>query len=219
MNEPKDSVPIPEPITNPITSPKQPGYSALVEMWVEIRNHRYDVTQLSADWILLKEELRLPPCDGRLFVCVEKKCAAQHVRFPDGIGTDEAGKAKIAAVPIAGKYNVGGRTMTAIRWFRNGDHYQDDVFRKYENGQLPTEAREGAKVRYFRHPLIRGENICHHCGFDLKSHGWIDGTISGQEGESYVVCPGDWILAPSEMSERIIPVKPFVFGQLVTSIS
>lgn len=39
--------------------------------------------------------------------------------------------------------------VQADRWFKNGDHPQDDVFRPFEDtGLLPLAPREGGVVRY-----------------------------------------------------------------------
>jgi hypothetical protein len=80
--------------------------------------------------------------------------------------------------------------LEAVRWFKNGDHPQDDVYRPFEDtGQIPTEPREGKIVLYFRHPNISGNNMCCKCGTLVHHHGWID---SGGPGQT--VCPGDYIL-------------------------
>jgi len=95
--------------------------------------------------------------------------------------------------------------IDAHRWFKNGDHPEDDVMRPFEDtGKIPTEPREGAIVRYFRHPNIPDGRPCNHCGYIMKWHGWID-TLEG----GHNVCPGDWIITGVK-GERY-PCKPDIF--------
>lgn len=80
--------------------------------------------------------------------------------------------------------------IEATRWERNGDHPQDEVFQPFEDtGKTPTEPREGAVVRYYRHPSVDGSRACDHCKHTMHNHGWID-TMEG----GHIVCPGDWII-------------------------
>lgn len=80
--------------------------------------------------------------------------------------------------------------VEAARWFKNGDHPQDNVFRPFEDtGKIPIEPREGEIVRYFRNPNVRGFIVCHHCKNTMHDHGWID-TLEG----GHTVCPGDWVI-------------------------
>ena len=84
-----------------------------------------------------------------------------------------------------------GFVIEASRWYQNGDHPLDNVFRPYEDtGAIPTEPREGAIVRYFRRPEpMFGSGInCWKCGRPFHDHGWID---NGGEGQK--VCPGDYV--------------------------
>lgn len=95
--------------------------------------------------------------------------------------------------------------ITANRWFRNGDHPDDDVLRPFEDtGKIPTEPREGAAVRYFRHPQVSGEDRCRHCSNIMHIHGWID-TLEG----GHIVCPGDWII--TGVKNEKYPCKPDIF--------
>ena len=83
--------------------------------------------------------------------------------------------------------------VDAVRWFKNGDHPKDDVWRVFEDtGLKPTEPREGAVVRYYRHPAFDGREPCQHCRQPLSVHGFLD---TGGYGER--VCPGDWIVTES----------------------
>lgn len=96
-------------------------------------------------------------------------------------------------------------TIEATQWFKNGDHPKDDCFRPYEDtGAIPTEAREGAIVRYYRHPRVSGNKPCEHCKFIMHLHGWID-TLEG----GHVVCPGDWII--TGVKGENYPCKPDIF--------
>jgi hypothetical protein len=94
-----------------------------------------------------------------------------------------------------------GEIIEAVRWFENGDHPNDDVWRNFEEtGNPPTEPREGKIVRYFRSPHVPGEKKCAlGCGFSMHWHGWIDNpSIPGYVSEdgiySMAVCPGDYVI-------------------------
>jgi hypothetical protein len=104
--------------------------------------------------------------------------------------------------------------ITADQWFKNGDHpldYAEDT-QGLENGELRTftgaERKdndwEGAIVRYFRHPDIKGTKKCKYCGNIMHVHGWID-TLEG----GYVVCPGDWVI--TGVKGEKYPCKPDIF--------
>ena len=88
------------------------------------------------------------------------------------------------------KYRKKPVVIDAAQWFKNGDHPLDNVFRPFEDtGLIPTSPREGAIVRYFRHPQISSNEVCKHCGGTMHIHGWID-TLEG----GHIVCPRDWII-------------------------
>lgn len=92
------------------------------------------------------------------------------------------------------KYQSRPQFAEATRWFKNGDHPKDNVWRRYEDtGALPTEPREGAVVRYFRHPSVQGVQRCEVCKNPFKYHGWIDSGGSGQ-----AVCPGAFVVTTGE---------------------
>lgn len=96
--------------------------------------------------------------------------------------------------------------IEAFRWFKNGDHPEDDVWRPFEDtGQVPIEPREGAIVRYFRHPNYPGKNPCPECPRIMHDHGFIDTKEGGHR-----VCPGDWIITGVK-GERY-PCKPEIFA-------
>jgi hypothetical protein len=92
------------------------------------------------------------------------------------------------------KYRERYTIVEATRWFKNGDHPSDNVWRKFEDtGETPTEPREGKVVRYFRHPQISDDLICSYCGHRMHDHGWIDEFEGGDR-----VCPGDWVVTDSK---------------------
>lgn len=96
--------------------------------------------------------------------------------------------------------------ITATRWYRNGDHPLDDTLRPFEDtGKVPTQPREGAIVRYFRHPGVNGHDLCRHCQERMHDHGWID-TLEG----GHNVCPGDWII--TGVKGEHYPCKPDIFA-------
>lgn len=90
--------------------------------------------------------------------------------------------------------------IEAVRWFKNGDH----------PGDGPSD-KEGQVVRYYRHPLEYGDDLCDRqyqssgrCTAIMRSHGWID-TLDG----GHIVCPGDWII--TGIKGENYPCKPDVF--------
>lgn len=95
--------------------------------------------------------------------------------------------------------------IEASQWFKNGDHPNDDVLRPFEDtGKIPDEPREGAIVRYYRHPSMNGQFPCRECKKTMHQHGWID-TLEG----GHNICPGDWII--TGIKGEIYPCKPDVF--------
>jgi hypothetical protein len=100
--------------------------------------------------------------------------------------------------------------IEATQWFKNGDHPLDaatEMF-DYPSGsytiQRPSVIREGAIVRYYRHPEVPGDSLCEQCGQPHHIHGWIDTLEQGHR-----VCPGDWIITGVK-GERY-PCKPDIF--------
>lgn len=109
------------------------------------------------------------------------------------------------------KYRKKPVVIEASRWWKNGDHPEDDSkLVTKPDGSLAVDGsgkafkREGKVVRYFRHPQIPGERICFHCQHNMNAHGWID-TLEG----GHTVCPGDWIITGVK-GERY-PCKPDIF--------
>lgn len=99
-----------------------------------------------------------------------------------------------------GKYRKLPVEIEATQWFKNGDHPQDGDLRS-----------EGRVVRYFRHPEVRGNKPCQHCGRVMNDHGWID-TLEG----GHVVCPGDWVIT-GVAGERY-PCKDEIFKKTYVRI-
>jgi hypothetical protein len=111
------------------------------------------------------------------------------------------------------KYRKKPVIIEATQWHKNGDHPMDDVMRPFEDtGKIPSEPREGAVVRYYRHPGHPGQIICQKCGNTLHLHGWID-TLEG----GHVVCPGDWIITGVK-GERY-PCKPDIFAATYEAVT
>jgi hypothetical protein len=76
------------------------------------------------------------------------------------------------------------KKVEAHFWQKNGDHPQDGSLHIAGN-----RLTEGKVVRYFRHPDVDGESICHLCHKPYNDHGWID---RGGAGET--VCPNSYII-------------------------
>jgi hypothetical protein len=93
--------------------------------------------------------------------------------------------------------------IEATRWYRNGDHPQDDCGTFMDRGS--EFQGEGKVVRYYRRPDRNGETACQHCGQPMHAHGFID-TLEG----GHVVCPGDFIITGVK-GERY-PCKPDIFA-------
>ena len=86
-------------------------------------------------------------------------------------------------------------TVTVIRWYKNGDHPLDNVYRPFEDtGEVPVGPREGAVVRYFCDPAISGRAPCKLCQRKFFEHGFLD-----KPGDGQVVCPGDYIVTDEKV--------------------
>jgi len=93
--------------------------------------------------------------------------------------------------------------IEAFRWFKNGDHPEDDCI--YLDDKSPDRfLREGKVVRYYRNPALNGQTLCKYCGKIMHEHGWID-TLEG----GHIVCPGDWII--TGVQGEYYPCKPDIF--------
>lgn len=107
------------------------------------------------------------------------------------------------------KYRKKPVVIKATRWFKNGDHPEDNCEDVVASGELdlPKGAifkGEGKIVRYYRHPADSGKRSCELCNFSMHLHGWID-TLEG----GHIVCPGDWII--TGVKGEKYPCKPDIF--------
>jgi hypothetical protein len=125
----------------------------------------------------------------------------------------------VPAVPTAQQYRKKPIVISAVQWFKNGDHPEDAATEMFDyptvsggTTQRPQVIREGAIVRYFRRPDVDGESLCSECGVRFHDHGWIDTLEDGHR-----VCPGDWIITGIK-GERY-PCKPHIFAATYESAS
>lgn len=94
-----------------------------------------------------------------------------------------------------------------VQWNRNGDHPADHVGEQAPDplrGPHATYTRvEGAYVRFFRHPDLRGDARCPQCRHPWDDHGWIDNGTLGDDGSTVgiTVHPGDWLPVDTEHSD------------------
>lgn len=103
------------------------------------------------------------------------------------------------------KYQTKPIVIEATQWRKNGDHPNDDVFRPFEDtGKIPTEPREDAVVRYFRHPGIDGRSSCDFCDGIMHDHGWIDCGCGGK-----TVCPGNYVMTRMDGTFQVIEKRLF----------
>ena len=75
-----------------------------------------------------------------------------------------------------GLYTKRPVTVHAAQWFKNGDHPADKATEMfdYPNGQRPSVIREGAVVRYYRHPNVPDDKPCEQCGKPHIVHGFSE---------------------------------------------
>lgn len=104
------------------------------------------------------------------------------------------------------KYRKKPVVVEACRWFKNGDHPEDNSTMLMSSGEPSASGflSEGKVVRYFRRPDVSGMETCKECGSDMHCHGWIE-TLEG----GHIVCPGDWIITGVEGEHY--PCKPSIF--------
>lgn len=98
--------------------------------------------------------------------------------------------------------------VEASRWFKNGDHPQDDCRIAKDGGSILSE---GKVVRYYRNQKDDGRRICFGCSHLMHYHGWID-TLEG----GHTVCPGDWII--TGVNGERYPCKPEIFEATYESV-
>jgi hypothetical protein len=63
----------------------RPGYSADVQMFLHVGDHRLDVAQAAVDTCFLREPIDHPPCEADLVLLVDGRESTWHVRLPLGI--------------------------------------------------------------------------------------------------------------------------------------
>lgn len=101
------------------------------------------------------------------------------------------------------KFRKQAIVIEASRWFKNGDHPEDNCQVLLGSDGIPFLS-EGKIVRYFRHPDVNDQKRCEHCNFRFHDHGWIDTYEGGHQ-----VCPGDWII--TGIAGEKYPCKPKIF--------
>ena len=99
----------------------------------------------------------------------------------------------VSGLELAMKFRKKPIVVEATRWFKNGDHPEDNCAVSTDSDGKPRK-HEGAVVRYWRAPVVQGAEsystlCCNHCGNAFMAHGWID-TLEG----GHIVCPGDWVI-------------------------
>jgi hypothetical protein len=97
-------------------------------------------------------------------------------------------------------------TIEATQWFKNGDHPEDNSFRKGSATEY-----EGGVVRFFRHPDVEGTTVCDFCLMNFFAHGWLDTPDGGRE-----VCPADWIVTAPNGDRQ--PWKPAIFEKTYEAV-
>lgn len=103
----------------------------------------------------------------------------------------------------AKKYRKKPVVIEASQWFENGDHPLDEVQLLQRDSEASFYS-EGKIVRYYRHPKVPGQTVCHKCDRTMDDHGWIDTLEDG-----HAVCPGDWII--TGVKGEFYPCKPDIF--------
>ncbi len=109
------------------------------------------------------------------------------------------------------KYRKKPVVVEATQWFNNGDH-PEDYIRDCSDADRKANNWEGDVVRYYRHPEVKSQQVCVHCGNTMHEHGWID-TFEG----GHIVCPGDWIITGIK-GERY-PCKDDIFKATYDPVS
>ena len=76
------------------SSPKT-GYSATVQMFLEIEGVRHDVSHMGPEFVILAHPQKCPPCTGVVNLCVDGRLKQWPVSLPDGI-SDTAHRVRTA---------------------------------------------------------------------------------------------------------------------------
>jgi len=66
------------------SSPKS-GYSATVEMFLDIDGVRHDVSHMGSEFVILAQPVNHPPCEGVVGLTVDGRLKQWPVRLPDGL--------------------------------------------------------------------------------------------------------------------------------------
>jgi hypothetical protein len=107
------------------------------------------------------------------------------------------------------KFRHVAKIVEAHRWWKNGDHPDDQSVVVYPDSRSSTQfepfSSEGKVVRWLRTPTLDGESLC-HCSRPYSEHGWIVGSAGGR-----IVHPGDWIIT---VDGRYYPCNPCIFAML-----
>jgi hypothetical protein len=69
------------------SSPKS-GYSATVEMFLDIEGVRHDVSHMGPEFVILAKPVNRPPCAGIVGLSVDGKLKQWPVCLPDGLSED-----------------------------------------------------------------------------------------------------------------------------------
>ena len=106
-------------------------------------------------------------------------------------------------------YQKKDSTVSAVQWFKNGDHPADDCT-PIGTGKTAMQG-EGHVVRYFRHPVLGNDAYCALCKQRFHVHGWIDpSTHRTLSPDGQTVCPGDYVCTDAE--GKHFALKPDVFA-------
>jgi hypothetical protein len=61
------------------------GYSASVEMFLDINGVRHDVSHMGPEFIILAQPVNHPPCEGVVGLTIDGRLRQWPVQLPDGI--------------------------------------------------------------------------------------------------------------------------------------
>ncbi|MFO1483833.1 MAG: hypothetical protein U1F71_10785 [Verrucomicrobiaceae bacterium] len=66
------------------SSPKT-GYSATVEMHLDIEGVRHDISHMGPEFVILPRPVNCPPCDAVVSLSIDGRLKQWPVRLPEGI--------------------------------------------------------------------------------------------------------------------------------------
>jgi hypothetical protein len=107
-------------------------------------------------------------------------------------------------------YVTSPRVVTAVQWFKNGDHPNDNcqLVTMMDEIKGPSSfLSEGLIVRYYRspNPDRAGNLLCRKCSLPYHEHGLLD-----KGSHCLMVCPGDFIV---HTHQTCYPLCPTVFNR------